>query len=200
MVEATDEPEVQMAEILMLHHAQGRTPGVLDLSERLAAAGHVVHVPDLYAGLTFPTVADGVAHAQQLGNGYAAGAESAVADLPADLVYLGWSLGVMSAQHLAQNRPGARGLVALESFVDPSHFGAWPEALPVQIHGMVDDEWFAEDRAVAEEFVAGRAGAELFVYPGEDHLFADDSLPAFDAGAAELLLQRVLDFLDRATG
>jgi dienelactone hydrolase len=38
--------------------------------------------------------------------------------------------------------------------------------------------------------------AELFRYPGEEHLFADSSVPAYDADAAALLTERVLAFLD----
>jgi dienelactone hydrolase len=37
--------------------------------------------------------------------------------------------------------------------------------------------------------------AELFLYPGDQHYFADSSLPSYDAEASALLMQRVLDFL-----
>ena len=39
--------------------------------------------------------------------------------------------------------------------------------------------------------------AELFLYPGDQHYFADSSLPSYDADATKLLTQRVLEFLAR---
>ena len=47
----------------------------------------------------------------------------------------------------------------------------------------------------ARELVETIEGAELFLYPGDRHLFADTSLPDYDEGAATLLEQRVLAFL-----
>jgi dienelactone hydrolase len=43
--------------------------------------------------------------------------------------------------------------------------------------------------------VASAADGELFLYPGDQHYFADSSLPSYDADAASLLTKRVLDFL-----
>ena len=99
-----------MAEVLLFHHAQGLTSGVVAFADDLRAAGHTVHTPDLYAGRTFQTLEEGVAHARELGfdNVTAAGVQAADG-LPADLVYGGFSLGVAPAQQLAQTRPGARG-------------------------------------------------------------------------------------------
>lgn len=54
-----------MAEILLFHHAQGRTPGVRAFAETLRAAGHAVHVPDLYDGATFDDLDAGVVHAER---------------------------------------------------------------------------------------------------------------------------------------
>ena len=74
---------------------------------------------------------------------------------------------------------------------------AWPEGVPVQVHGKDGDPFFAEDLAAAQALVASTDQAELFLYPGEEHLFADSSLPAYDAAAAALLTERVLAFLGR---
>ncbi len=77
-----------------------------------------------------------------------------------------------------------------------SEFGeAWPDGVPVQIHGKEDDPFFAEDLEAARALVASTRGAELFLYPGDQHLFADSSLPAYDPAAAALLKKRVLAFL-----
>jgi len=54
-----------------------------------------------------------------------------------------------------------------------------------------------EDLAVARQLDETIEGAQLFVYPGNRHLFTDNSLPDYDEGAAALLTERVLTFLDR---
>jgi dienelactone hydrolase len=191
-----------MAEILLFHHAQGLTSGVVAWADELRAAGHVVHTPDLYDGRTFATVEEGVAHAQELGFGNVVerGVHTAD-DLPADLVYAGFSLGVMAAQQLAQTRPGARGAILCEACVPTGEFSdGWPAGVAVQVHGMDADEFFAGEgdidaaRALVAE-ASATASAELFVYPGDRHLFADSSLASYDADAAALLTQRVLAFL-----
>ncbi|WP_246063709.1 dienelactone hydrolase family protein [Blastococcus colisei] len=103
----------------------------------------------------------------------------------------------MPAQQLAQTRPGARGAVLISGCVPPEEFGgAWPAGLPAQVHTQADDD--LGDADVAQELVATVQSSELFLYPGDRHLFADDSLPGFDAEAAALLEQRVFEFLDRA--
>lgn len=188
-----------MPEILLFHHAQGLTAGVVAFADELRAAGHRVHTPDYYGGLTFETVEEGVAHARSVGFGTVVDrAVAAAAELPQELVYAGFSLGVMAAQQLAQTRPGARGALLFESAAPPGEFGAWPPGVPLQIHGMDADPWFAgEDLASAQALVEGADDAELFLYPGDRHLFADSSLASYDAEAARLLTGRALDFLSR---
>jgi len=191
-----------MAEILLFHHAQGLTSGVVAWADELRAAGHVVHTPDLYDGRTFATVQEGVAHAEEVGFGNVVERGLRSADgLPAELVYAGFSLGVMAAQQLAQTRPGARGAILCEACVPTDAFGdGWPAGVPVQVHGMDADEFFAGEgdidaaRALVAE-AGATASAELFVYPGDRHLFADRSLASYDADAAALLTQRALAFL-----
>jgi dienelactone hydrolase len=51
------------------------------------------------------------------------------------------------------------------------------------------------DLAAASDLVQQVARGELFLYPGQQHLFADSSLPSYDAEAAALLIRRVLAFL-----
>jgi Dienelactone hydrolase and related enzymes len=189
-----------MTDVLLFHHAQGLTAGCRSFADELRAAGHVVHTPDLYDGRTFPELAHGVAHAQQIGfDTILERGRLAAAGLPDDLVYAGFSLGVMPAQLLAQTRPGAKGALLFSSCVPPAEFGsAWPKGVPVQIHGMDADEMFVDegDLDAARELVATVRRAELFLYPGDKHLFADNSLSDYDADAAALLRQRVLSFLD----
>ncbi|GAA4880985.1 dienelactone hydrolase family protein [Serinicoccus chungangensis] len=186
-----------MAELLLFHHIQGLTEGVEALAEDLRADGHVVHVPDLYDGRVFDSIEEGFAHARATGFDALRERGAAAADgLGDDLVYAGLSFGVTIAQRLAQTRPGARGALLLHSCLPVSEFGgSWPEGVPVQIHGMADDEFFEEDLPAARELAEAHPGAELFVYPGDQHLFTDRSLEAYDADAAALVTRRVRAFL-----
>lgn len=185
-----------MTEVLLFHHALGLTPGCLAFADDLRGAGHVVHTPDLYDGRIFATLDEGVGHAQRLGFGTVIErGRRAAESLPSAMVYAGSSLGVMPAQALAQTRPGAKGALLLHSSVPLAEFGGrWPEGLPLQIHTMADDAW--GDVEVAREIAAAVDDAQLYLYPGDRHLFTDSSLPDYDEGAATLLLQRVIDFLD----
>lgn len=188
-----------MTEIALFHHALGLTPGVVAFADTLRAAGHTVHTPDLFEGKTFASIEEGVGHAQEIGFGTVMERARKAADaLPSELVYVGFSLGVVSAQMLAQTRAGARGAVLCYSCVRFTEFGeAWPAGVPVQIHGMDADPYFADegDLDAARELVASTDAAELFVYPGDQHYFADSTLPSYRPEAAELLTQRVLEFL-----
>jgi dienelactone hydrolase len=190
-----------MAEVLLFHHSHGLTPGVQEFAGELRRAGHTVHVPDLYEGQVFDGFEEGVAHAQDVGFGVLAERGRAAADgLPEDLVYAGFSLGVLPAQLLAQTRPGARGALLVEACLPVSEFGdAWPAGLPVQIHGMADDPVFAGegDLDAARALVRSAPDAELLLHPGARHLFADSGLPSYDKEAADRLLEHALAFLDR---
>jgi dienelactone hydrolase len=188
-----------MPTLILFHHAQGQTPGFLAFADELRKAGHTVHAPDLYDGKTFQDLDEGVAYAKQVGFDEIIRRGSAAAEeLPADIVYAGFSLGVLPAQSLAQTRPGARGALLYSACLPTSEFGgAWPEGVPLQIHMMDADPWAEEDRPVAEALVKEVEDAELFLYPGSGHLFADSSLGDYDKEAAELLMERMLAFLRR---
>lgn len=187
-----------MAEILLFHHAQGLTPGVLSFADELRTAGHVVHAPDLYDGKTFADLTEGVGYAKEVGFGTIAERGRLAAEgLPNGVVYAGFSLGVMPAQELAQTRPGAKGALLFQSCFPPEEFGGpWPEDVPVQVHIMEEDEWALEgDLDAARELDATVESAQLFLYPGDRHLFTDESLAEYDEAAATLVKQRVLSFL-----
>lgn len=191
-----------MTEVVLFHHAQGVTPGIVAFADGLRSAGHTVHTPDLFDGRTFPSIDEGLAHAQEIGfpDGVIERGAQAVAELPAGLVYAGFSLGVLPAQQLAQTRPGARGALLCYSCVPVSAFGAaWPAGVPVQVHGMDRDPIFVDEGDIdaARELVAEAEDGELFLYPGDEHYFADSSLPSYDPEATALMTQRMLDFLAR---
>jgi dienelactone hydrolase len=192
-----------MAEVLLFHHAQGLTAGVIAFADALGAAGHTVHKPDLFEGRTFDSIEAGVGYVE--GVGFEEMRERGVRvadDLPAELVYIGFSFGVLPAQKLAQTRPGARGAVLFYSAIPVSGewaFGPWPKSVPVQVHGMDNDPIFVGEGDVeaAKEIVAAADDGELFLYPGDQHYFADSSLPSYDPAATALATRRVLELLAR---
>jgi dienelactone hydrolase len=188
-----------MAQVLLFHHAQGQTAGFFAFADELRRAGHTVHTPDLFDGRTFDSIDAGVAYAGEIGFGEVIERGVRAAEgLPAELVHAGFSLGVLPAQKLAQTRPGARGALLFYSCVPTSEFGtSWPAHVPVQIHGMDADPIFVDEGDIdaARALVESAADAELFLYPGDQHYFADSSLPSYRASAAALLQQRVLEFL-----
>jgi dienelactone hydrolase len=178
---------------------------MLAFADALRSGGHTVHAPDLFGGALPATVQDGIAHANELGEKtLAERADRVVADLPAGLVFAGFSLGAATAQRYAQTRPGARGALLYEACLPLTGdwaIGPWPAGVPVQIHGMDADPFFAleGDLDAARELVAsiGPELGELFTYPGDRHLFTDSSLPSYDREATESVLQRSREFLAR---
>ena len=192
-----------MTDVVLFHHAQGLTEGIRSFADQLRAAGHSVTVPDLYEGKTFASLEDGLGYAEETGfDTIIERGQAAAEALSADVVYAGFSLGVLPAQKLAQTRAGAKGALLFDACVPVSEFGSeWPASVPVQIHGMDSDAFFAEegDLDAAKDLVAKAKDAELFLYPGDQHLFADSSLASYDEAAATLLKQRVLDFLGRVS-
>jgi dienelactone hydrolase len=188
-----------MAEVLLFHHAQGQTAGFEAFADELRQAGHTVQAPDLYDGRTFATLDEGMAYVGEIGFAEIMERGVRAADgLPHELVYAGFSLGVVPAQKLAQTRAGARGALLFYACVPTSEFGtSWPADVPVQIHGMDADPIFVGEGDIdaARALVDSAEQAELFLYPGSQHYFADSSLPSYDPDAAALLTRRVLEFL-----
>jgi dienelactone hydrolase len=182
-----------MAQVVVLHHALGLTEPIRRFAETLRGAGHEVHSPDLYDGSTFDSIEEGMAYAEEIGfpMEVVQRARAAVESLPDDLVYIGFSLGAMSAQSLAQTRPGARGAVLCYSALPLGQWGdnwpaEWPDGVRLQLHILDGDE----DFEFAKGLEATVPGAELFGYPGSEHYFAEH-----DDEAAALMVQRVLAFL-----
>jgi dienelactone hydrolase len=187
-----------MAEVLVFHHALGLTPGVVAFADGLRVDGNVVHAPDLYDGHTFTELSSGLDYAGETGFGTIAERGRAAADaLAGELVYLGFSLGVLPAQMLAQTRRGCKGAVLLHACIPPEEFGPWPEGVGLQIHMMESDDIVQQegDLDAANGLVDSVPGAELFLYPGDKHLFVDSGSPDYDPVAAKLVTERVLTFL-----
>lgn len=192
-----------MVEVVLFHSVLGLRPGVSEAAERLRAAGHTVHTPDLYRGeATFDDYKPAMAFMRAMGTDeLEARTAAAVQDLPSDIVYAGFSNGGASAELLAATRPGARGALLWHAGMAVAEFGVsdWPGTVGVQVHFSRDDP-FRDDEIETDPFAADvrRSGAsyEFFEYPGSGHLFTDPGLPAeYDAASAELLYRRSLAFL-----
>jgi dienelactone hydrolase len=195
----------RMAEVVLFHSVLGLRPGVIAAADRLRAAGHTVHTPDLFDGEVFDDLEDGMRKEDALGyREIARRAREAVAGLPEGLVFAGFSMGATHAELLAASRPGALGAVLMHG-AEPvealsEFFGVerWPKGVPVQAHHAAEDPWVeAEDVDALDEAVR-EAGAtfEYHVYRGSGHLFADPELPEYDRGSSEEMWERVLAFLD----
>ncbi|MBC9002385.1 dienelactone hydrolase family protein [Micromonospora aurantiaca (nom. illeg.)] len=194
-----------MAEIVLFHHIQGLTDGVRALAGSLRSGGHTVHAPDLFDGERPATISDGAALIKRIGGDVLdRRADALVADLPAGLVYAGVSWGAAIAQRLAQTRAGARAALLYEACLPVTGewaIGPWPDGVAVQVHGMERDPFFGLEGDVdaARELVSivGPERGELYVYPGDRHLFTDSSLPSYDAEATALVVSRSRELLDR---
>lgn len=192
----------QGLEIVVFHSALGLRPGLVAWADKLRAAGHTVHTPDLYGGETFDDLEAGMRKYQVLGmSGLVSKAQAALAGLAEDLVYAGFALGGALAERLGATRPRSRGVILMHAALPLSSVGltAWPRAVPLQVHYAVDDPW--RNREAIDSLAASvrRSGASFqqFDYPGSGHLFADPDLPDYNAAAAEMMFRRVTGFLER---
>jgi dienelactone hydrolase len=188
------------SEIVLFHSALGLRPAVVDFAARLRAAGHRVHTPDLFDGEVFDSMEDGEKKRDLLGiPELMKRAAASVAPLGDALVFGGFSMGAAAAEFLAATRSGAKGAVLMHGVVPLELTGAvsWPGAVPVQIHYAKHDR--SVDAAVVDTLTtkvrASGAGAEVHVYDGSGHLFADAGSVDYDAKSAELMIERVLAFV-----
>ena len=123
-----------------------------------------------------------------------------MAELPDDLVYAGISLGVMPAQRLAQTRPGAAvRCCSRRARRPPRSPTAGRRPCRCRCTG-----WSATRSSGSRATSTPRASwwrqaddGELFVYPGDVHLFTDSSLPSYDEAASAEVVTQVLEFLSR---
>ncbi|MEK8226949.1 hypothetical protein NKG05_13995 [Oerskovia sp. M15] len=171
-----------MADVLLFHHSLGLTDGVRAFAETLREAGHVVHLPDLYEGRTFPDIESGMSYVGRSGS-----TRSSRAAWP-------WPTGCPTSSSSRDSRSAwcprrcsprpARGQGALlfSSCIPTSEFGddGWPLGVPVQVHGMDADPFFVDegDLDAARALVEAAPGeAELFLYPGDQHLSPTQACP-----------------------
>ena len=179
----------------MFHHSLGLTDGLLAFADRLRADGHVVHAPDLYAGNRFTDVDEGVAFAQSIGHDALEEAAHLLArrHRGAD-VLVGFSLGTMPAQLLAQDRRRMRACMLVGGALPPAALGGvWRHEVALQIHVADPDEYVEPPEIDALLYHAPHA--RLYRYPDKGHLFMDPSVADYDADAADRFEERATAWL-----
>jgi len=185
-----------MTEVVLYHHVQGLTEGVRSFAGELAQAGHTVHTPDMFDGRAFGTIGG---HRLRARGGLRrpgrarAGRRRGNARRGRLCRLLVRGHGRSAARPVPARSPRRLADVCLPPGLGVRRgvAGARPGADPRQGH-----------RSVLRRRPRGRAGpgrldrpGRAVSLPGEDHLFADSSLPAYDPAAAALLTERVLAFL-----
>ena len=192
-----------MAQILLFHSALGVRAGIVALEDALTQAGHDVTVVDQYEGRTYDSYDEAMAHVDRVGMAALMhGALGHATDVPGRFVAVGFSNGAGMAQYVAAKRPqDARGVVMIGGGVPMRHLDLpWPKGVPGQIHVTEGDPWSQEqerDEVVADGAQAG-AEVEVYVYPGDGHLFNDEQMPdEYQPDEAELLHERVVEFVSR---
>ena len=189
-------------EIVLLHSALGLRPAVLDWANYLRAAGHRVHTPDVFDGETFANVEDGIRKRDAVGiPELMRRTWAALADLPAGLVFVGWSLGAAAAEVLAATRPGARAAILLHAVVPLAALGTphWPAGVPIQIHYAKNDPWVPEAslQAFQSAVASAKTRVDVFSYDGVPHMFDDAGLPGHAPDATALVRERIASFLEQ---
>lgn len=171
-----------MTTVILFHSVYGLRAFERGVAERLTVAGHEVFTPDLYEGRVASSIEEGFALKEEIGwSTLCERAERAVADLPADAVLGGFSMGAAVAASLWPKRPETAGILFLHSIAEiPANAR---RGLPVQVH-LADPDIFEP----ADEVAAWRADAErtpvaleVFIYPGAGHIYTDATLVDYDS-------------------
>lgn len=155
-------------------------------------------VPDLFGGAVVDLVNEGFALQQRIGwDTVIARAEAAAADLPADAVLAGISMGAGVIGHLWARRPTTRGILLLHGVCEVPADAR--RGLPAEVHLADPDRYESEEWVGVWQAGAAAAGlaAALFRYPGAGHYFTDPALPDHDPAAAALAFDRATAFLGR---
>lgn len=189
-------------QIVLFHSALGLRPAVRDFAARLRAAGHVVHTPDFFDGEVFDSLEAGAQKRDALGiPELMRRAELAVASLPNELVYAGFSMGAAAAELLAATRAGAKGAILMSGATDPAKTGIndWPRVVSVQVHYAQNDPSIdvKDVSALATAVKASGAAITVYTYRGCGHLFMDKEFGGYNAEASWLMTERLLEFLAR---
>ena len=186
-----------MRHVALFHSVYGLLPSVHAAADELAAAGHDLLVPDLYAGQVAHSLDEGFALAEQIGwTTIMRRARHAVRGLPADTVLAGLSMGAGVAGSLLADRREAAGLLLLHGTGGDA--ATVRTGLPIQLHIAETDELFPPQHVSAWRTTVAAAGAtvQVYTYPGVGHFFTDPDAGDHDPAATARTWQRAQEFLD----
>lgn len=186
-----------MASVLLFHSVLGRRNVEIEAAARLRDEGHQVWAPDLFDGRSAETVPAGCELMAEIGwDTIRQRARAAIAATPDVAVLAGFSMGAGVVSSLWAERPDVRGILLFHGLAKIPH-GVDP-ATPLQIHVADPDEFAPPDQLAALRQRAAQEGLqpEVFLYPGAGHFFTDESLPDFDAIAAQQAWDRATAFLN----
>jgi dienelactone hydrolase len=186
-----------VADVVLYHSVYGLRPAVLDAADRLRAAGHTVIAPDLYAGRVAASADEGFALCEQVGWPLIIRrAQQPLADMPAETVLAGLSMGASVAAALLSERSATAGLLLLHNTGGRGDEGV-RRGLPAHLHISEPDAYQSATEVTAWERAMNAAGAavQLFRYRGAGHLFTDPGTPDHNAVAAALAWRRIMSFL-----
>lgn len=187
-----------MAEIILFHHAQGLTEGLRTLAERLHAAGHDVHTPDLYSGVVFDRLDEGLAFASRIGHdAIEEVARRSARQYPHTDTVIGFAMGAFPAQLLAQEWSKVHHVTLVAGGLPPHELsGEWRVDVRLDVHVADPDDWVPPGSL--DPLMVHARGSHLHRYRGVRHMFADPSSPDYDADAADLFEERLFAWLDAA--
>lgn len=185
-----------IAEIILFHHAQGLTEGLRRMADRLRASGHVVHTPDMYSGVVFDRLDEGLAFASRIGHdAIEEVARRAARQHPHTDTVIGFSLGAFPAQLLAQEWIRIHQVALIAGGLPPHELvGDWRVDVRLALHAADPDDWVPP--GALEPLLHHARGAEVYRYRGVRHMFADPSSPDYDADAADLFEERLFAWLE----
>lgn len=198
-------------EIVLFHSVLGLRPGVKKAAEKLENEGYVVHTPNLYDdGVVFDDYQKAMDYVESIGSypELLKRTRDAVADLPEEIIYAGFSNGAAGAEYLALARPSAKaailfsGAIPLEMLLQigghPQQ--GWHKSVPVQLHYAQNDpfrnnEWVDSFR---QSVTSSGGQFDFCEYPAAGHLFTDESLPdEYNEESTRQLWENVFRFLNK---
>ena len=200
-------PEDSIEAILMVHDWFGFSPFLSGSADRLAASGRQVLAVDLYEGKSATTHQEAWQLLQALdADAAAAKIDAALASLEAErIAIIGFSMGAPHALNAAIRNSGS--VVTAVVFYgatinDPGELAKMSGPV-LAIYGSKDGP--AADNAATFSKAADEAGigAEIFVYPGAHHAFAQPLFnqgETYDPEATSVMWLITEDFLRRRLG
>jgi carboxymethylenebutenolidase len=190
--------------VVLVHDWFGVSPFYTDAADRLARQGYCVVAVDLYNGRSATTHNEASALLGALDANVAAekidAAIKSLGDRPRKIALMGFSMGARHARAAALRNPSVRATVLWYGDITKNTDRLSKLSGPVLlVVGSRDGSALDDSSAFAKEADAS-VGAEVYVYPGAAHAFAQPLFnegKTYDAVATETAWRLTEDFLSR---